>query len=562
MELKIRPFPKNNYPKRGLLIRSASPLDWLREIESLGIDLATVQSFQIPSLEPNVLYGCFIVFGGYAPGEIGKNSYFQCFDSKLFIPENTDFYPKINSEDWKTIEAKYIIIHPDFGLVKLNETIEWISLLLESPKTEARIKKPSNGVFIPQKIKSYKVDMNDDELLESLLNPITDEEWMKNLPFDMAKLKAGDPDEILKYIEYLKKYPERAVYLGIPLDIHSALRGGFGNFDWGMFGGSGLDAIENTPQETGSIGKMTGPQKGFALFLAMIVIIIFAIDFGRNQARQEQEISTDLSSENTIETNPYSENDEGLVFESGFTEIDNKVDVFFGNERSWLISDYKRMVNTKEGKEEMVREIENYRAKEKKFRDSLKKIYLEKIDQVVALKTKNYHKKVLDSIMKDSSSKMSKGSKELYADDVLEIRKRLIRDSLARIYGTSHETDPQIVFNENAGKDASKAAQDAQVKREISISEVVWLLLAAIGIMGVYSYFVRKKPLYMGGNYVSDVIKLILIAILAATLLYIFYPLINSFGYNWLVWLLIAGVIILLYRLFNEDENILKSGKK
>lgn len=140
MELKIRPFPKNNYPKRGILIKSPSPLVWFREIESLGIDLNAVQSFAIPSFNPNVLYGCLIIFGGHAPGDIGKNAYFQCFDNTLFIPENTDFYPRITSDDWKNIEAKYIIMHPDFGLVKLNEAIDWVSLLQESPKTEARLK--------------------------------------------------------------------------------------------------------------------------------------------------------------------------------------------------------------------------------------------------------------------------------------------------------------------------------------------------------------------------------------------------------------------------------------
>jgi hypothetical protein len=83
-----------------------------------------------------------------------------------------------------------------------------------------------------------------------------------------------------------------------------------------------------------------------------------------------------------------------------------------------------------------------------------------------------------------------------------------------------------------------------------------------MGTAFAYSYFIKKKTLYMGGDYVSDGIKIILIIILGAALLYIFYPLINSFGYNWLVWLLIIGVVILLYRLFSEDENILKSGKK
>jgi hypothetical protein len=62
MELRIKPFPKNNYPKKGLLIKGSSPLVWLYEMEILGIDLHEVQSFPIPSTEPNILYGCFLVF--------------------------------------------------------------------------------------------------------------------------------------------------------------------------------------------------------------------------------------------------------------------------------------------------------------------------------------------------------------------------------------------------------------------------------------------------------------------------------------------------------------------
>jgi hypothetical protein len=162
----------------------------------------------------------------------------------------------------------------------------------------------------------------------------------------------------LKYIEYLKKYPERAVYLGIPLDIHSALRGGFGNFNWGGFDSFG-GGSEASSKEGGTRGKITGPQKMLIIILALIVVIIFAIDFGRNQARQEQELSSDSYSENTVEANPYTENEQGLVFESGFTEIDRKVDSIFGNERSWLISDYKRTANTNEEKRKCCGKLRN-----------------------------------------------------------------------------------------------------------------------------------------------------------------------------------------------------------
>ena len=210
----------------------------------------------------------------------------------------------------------------------------------------------------------------------------------------------------------------------------------------------------------------------------------------------------------------------------------------------------------------MLWKIEEYRAKERQARESFKKEYLKKIENIVSLKTKTYYQKTLDSIQKDPSNKMSEKSKELLADDILEMRKMVITDSLARIYGTSHETEPKIVFNNDGGKEAFDVDKYVDEKKPITLSEIVWLLLALVGLVGVYFYFIRKKPLYMGGNYVSDGIKIFLIALLGVALLYIFYPLINTFGYNWLVWLLIIGVVVLLYRLFDEDVDILKSKKK
>jgi hypothetical protein len=52
---------------------------------------------------------------------------------------------------------------------------------------------------------------------------------MKNLPFDMKKVMTGNKKEIEKYLKYIEKYPDRAVELGVPLDIMGTSRGdGFG----------------------------------------------------------------------------------------------------------------------------------------------------------------------------------------------------------------------------------------------------------------------------------------------------------------------------------------------
>jgi fatty acid desaturase len=86
-------------------------------------------------------------------------------------------------------------------------------------------------------------------------------------------------------------------------------------------------------------------------------------------------------------------------------------------------------------------------------------------------------------------------------------------------------------------------------------------LLLMIGAVGLYSFFVKRKSLNVGGDNVPAGTKIFLMIILVAMLAYIFYPLIEMFGYNWFVWLLIIGIVLLLYRLFSEDETILKSDK-
>ncbi|WP_263602371.1 APC family permease [Chryseobacterium sp. PET-29] len=556
MELKIKPFPKNNYPKTGVLIRSSSPQVWLQEMELLGIDLNAVQSFAIPSQEPNVLYGCFFVFTHNAPADIGQHSYFQCFDNRLFIPENTDFYPKLIAEDWKYQDARYIIMHPDFGLVRLKEEIDWITVLQDSSKTELVIRKPLNGINIPQKIRSFQVHMNDDDLLEQLMNPQTDEEWMKNLPFDLKKVMEGNLEEIEKYIAYITKYPERAVYFGVPLDIHGNSRGGWGdfNFDFGMFGMGG-DPIGADKQSQNSSEKSKDSWKVLIGFIVLVVIIIFVLDSKKNNPEEIQvsNVSTDLYNDHTVETVPENK----LAFESGVTKIDMVIDSLYGKERRQLIQEYEQVNGTGDV---ILWKIEEYRLKEKKSRDSLKNVYLKKTEDLVKLKTEGYHTKILDSIRKDTSNTMTKISQKLLADDLLEMRKRVVSDSLSRIYGTLHTTDPTVVFHKETGKKIFNTSGDVE-KGKTSVSEITWMILAMMGLVAGYSYFVRKKPLYLGGEYVSEGIKMILIIILAASLLYIFYPLIKTFGYNWLVWLLIIGVIVLLYRLFSKDMDILKSGK-
>ncbi|MCD9617931.1 nicotinamide mononucleotide transporter family protein [Chryseobacterium gleum] len=560
MELRIKPFPKNNYPKKGLLIRGSSPVVWLQEMEILGIDLNLVRSFAIPANSPNVLYGCFLIFNDYAPQEIGRNAYFQCVDDRLFIPENTTFYPKINPEDWAQLDSRFLIMHPEFGLVKLSEEIDWISIIQQPGTINKSVRRPLNGVSIPQKIKSYTVEMDDEKVMETLQPKQTEEEWMNNLPFDLKKVMAGNKKEIEKYLQYIEKYPERAVELGIPLDIMGTSRGdGFGKFTWleGLFGGS------NGKKE--SAGTRNFRRVFWAVIIAAIVLRIALPSDKKSNEQQETGPSS-----GTIVNNAVKVPSDMIAFQSGTSEIDLKIDSMYHQERKGLS---KELINagiieskTKKDKEnykkaggrdvgEIGKDIEKLVNKEKQSRDSLKTIYTKKITKHLEQKTEKLKHKISDSLKQYTKGKPVNGDVVKY---LLKKKKALMADSLGKLYGTLDIVDPS-----SASIDKSKVkgigTEGTPLEEKAPVSDILYMIILMIAGVGLYSFLFKNKSLNVGGDNVPVWVKFILITILVAMLVYLFYPLVEMFGYNWFVWVLVIGVMLILYHLFREDKTILKS---
>lgn len=546
MELRIKPFPKNNYPKKGLLIKGSSPLTWLYEMEILGIDLNEVRSFPIPSNEPNILYGCFLIFKNLAPSEIGKNSYFQCVEDRLFIPENTTFYPKLNPEDWQNINADFLVMHPDFGLVKLNEEIDWLSLINHPKQAENKVRKPSNGVTIPQEIKSFMVEMDDDQVMEALQKPQTEEEWMKNLPFDMKKVMAGNKKEIEKYLKYIEKYPERAVELGVPLDIMGTSRGdGFGKFNFGnwfqnFFGGS-----DNSSGESSGSGNY-----GLIFFVFIILIMVARIGFHLMKDETEEHVNSGkVQQQNKI--------GKILAFKSGVTDIDIKIDSIYRKRRGKLMSDFHEATKEfhEKSMDDVVKDVEKYRIDEGKTKDSLKTIYNKKIVKVITENTEKLQNKITDSLKKEGNGiPADKGVVKM----VLNKKQILMADSLGKLYGTIDPPVSKMDENSQAYLEGHKG-ESTDGSEKVSASEIFWLIVLMTGAVGLYSFLFKKKKIHFGGENVPVGIKIFLMVVLIALLSYIFYPIIEMFGYNWFVWILIICVALLLYRLFREDKTILKS---
>lgn len=560
MELRIKPFPKNSYPKKGLLIKGSSPVIWLQEMETLGINLDMVKSYAVPADSPNILYGCFLIFSDHAPQEIGRNAYFQCVDNRLFIPENTAFYPKVNPEDWDTVDSDFLIMHPEFGLVKLSEQIDWLELIQEPGKIEETIKKPSNGVKIPQTIKSYMVEMDEEKMLEALQKPQTEEEWMNSLPFDLKKVMAGNKKEIEKYLKYIEKYPERAIELGVPLDIMGTSRGnGFGKFTWleQLFGG-------------GSGGKQetVGSRNFRRIFWAVIVIAIVLKIVLPADNRTLQEENTVSSGK--IVADAVKAPSDMIAFHSGVSEIDQKIDSMYFGERKRLSNEllnaglqesktekekeeYKKKGGRNVG--EIGHDIQKLSNKEQKSRDSLKIIYTKRITRHIQKRSEVLKRKISDSLKQYTKGKPVNGDVVKY---LLKRKQVLMQDSLGKLYGTIDMAD---MASPSAIKDSKvKGVESGNGSlKEPPVSDIVYMVILMIAGVGLYSFLFKNKSLNLGGDNVPAWVKLLLIAILVVMLVYLFYPLVKMFGYNWFVWVLAVGVMLLLYRLFREDKTILKS---
>lgn len=560
MEFRIKPFPKNKYPKKGLLIKSSSPWVWLQEMENLGINLDHVKSYAIPANSPNVLYGCFLVFYDQAPQEIGKNAYFQCVDHKLFIPENTTFYPKINSEDWDTIDSDFLIMHPEFGLVKLSEQIDWIELLQEPGRIEEIIRKPSNGVTIPQTITSYTVEMDDEKMLEALQKPQTEEEWMNNLPFDLKKVMAGNKKEIEKYLKYIEQYPERAIELGIPLDIMGTSRGdGFGKFTWleGLLGGGS--------------GKMESPgTRNFRWIFWGIIIMAIVLKIALPSEEKSSQDENVVSSGNIV-TDAVKAPSDIIAFHSGVSEIDQKIDSMYFDKRKGLSNELLNAglqeSKTKKEKEEYKKkggrnvseispDIQKLSNKEQQSRDSLKIIYTKKITKHIKEKSEVLKRKISDSLKQYTRGKPVNGDVVKY---LLKKKQVLMQDSLGKLYGTIDIGDmtPPSAIKDSKVKGVESGGDS--IKKETPVSDILYMVILMIAGVGLYSFLFKNKSLNLGGDYVPAWVKFLLIFILVGMLVYLFYPLVKMFGYNWFVWVLAIGVMLLLYRLFRDDKTILKS---
>ncbi|HAO26660.1 MAG TPA: hypothetical protein DCQ68_01260, partial [Chryseobacterium indologenes] len=323
----------------------------------------------------------------------------------------------------------------------------------------------------------------------------TEEEWMNNLPFDLKKVMAGNKKEIEKYLKYIEKYPERAIELGVPLDVMGTSRGnGFAKFTW-------LEGLFGTNQE----GKpeTAGTKKFRKIFWAVIAIaIVLRIVLPSDNNTSEGE--TTGKSSGTVFTDAVKAPSDMIAFQSGTSEIDQKIDSMYflkrrGLSNELLTAGMMEAKNEKEKKEykksggrevsEIGHDIEKLGNREQKSRDSLKIIYTKRIKKHIEEKTENLKRKISDSLKQYTKGKPVNGDVVKY---LLKKRQALIEDSLGRLYGTVDLADPSRYYGKNSkitGIDTGGSIK----KEDTPVSDVLYLVIAMIGAVGLYSFIAKGK---------------------------------------------------------------------
>ena len=158
MELKLKLCEGNHFPLIGILIKGEGVEHWLKEIQYMGFSLDQVNAFAIPGNVPNSVWGCLIEFTKTHKVDTGRNTFCQCINNLLFIPERTVLFPKISNEEVEKLTGgKKHIFHPEIGLAALEDQIDWHEVVSIKESLHKKIIQPSLSVFVPKQIKSFQI---------------------------------------------------------------------------------------------------------------------------------------------------------------------------------------------------------------------------------------------------------------------------------------------------------------------------------------------------------------------------------------------------------------------
>lgn len=175
MELRLKPGVKNIYPKKGILIQGSNIEIWIYEIQQMKMNLDSCSIYPLPGLYANTVWGCLVIPDNNRDIEnTGRNSYCQSVNEILYIPEYTSIFPDVSATELRSLlNSVPHILHPTFGLFKLEETL-CLSDIIELPRPKTlNIRRPHKSIFIPKKITGFQIlSMPEEDILSELRQTI------------------------------------------------------------------------------------------------------------------------------------------------------------------------------------------------------------------------------------------------------------------------------------------------------------------------------------------------------------------------------------------------------
>ena len=191
MQLQIKLYHKNTFPLGGILVRSPHVADWLTAIQELNLTFNEITVYPIPDNTPNTIWGCLIMMpGAIDKRTIGKHELFQTVTPHLFIAELAILYPAISPAEIQKLFGKgRHIFHPDFGMVALNDELVADQLPVQPILKSYHISKPAEETFIPQQVRSFRVEaVSPEETLKNLEDKIfPQKQQMKDKPLTISE---------------------------------------------------------------------------------------------------------------------------------------------------------------------------------------------------------------------------------------------------------------------------------------------------------------------------------------------------------------------------------------
>ena len=249
--------------------------------------LKNIAVYPIPDMIANSIWGCIILYENTRIDNnfLNDNQLLQSIHNQVFLPLYSDLHPVIDKEEFKQLfsDDKFII-HPDFGLFRLEEPIQWQEIITPHEPIVYQIVKPIEADYIPQNILSIRVEqIEPQDELDNLINKVVPKtekfddkpltvfekarllllrsffssekndqgDWniekkesfqflekiaslfggkgldnIKNrLELDLEELEKRNNSEMDKLLDLLRKNPELALKYAIPIDINGTGRG-------------------------------------------------------------------------------------------------------------------------------------------------------------------------------------------------------------------------------------------------------------------------------------------------------------------------------------------------